>query len=313
MMINRRRFAADLSMSLVALGIGKASPLSFAAKRPQVAVTLDDFVVFDTPLLSKTARNEALLAALRKHKLQAAMFVAGRYVDKESNMDLVRRWDAEGHMIANHTYSHSHYPDADFQKFTADILRNEALLKPLPRFRKFLRFPYLKEGDTAQQRDRIRAFMRQHGYRNGHVTIDASDWYVDERLRQRLKENERADIKPYRDFYLSHIWERAAYYEDLSQKVLGRSVKHTLLLHHNLLNGLFLGDVLQMFRDKGWQLLNAEEAYTDPVFSRSPNIAPAGESLVWALAKETGKFEKSLRYPAEDGTYEKPKMDALGL
>ena len=40
---------------------------------------------------------------------------------------------------------------------------------------------------------------------------------------------------------------------------------------------------------------------------------PAGESLIWALAKETGRFESSLRYPGEDGGYEKPKMDALGL
>ena len=42
-------------------------------------------------------------------------------------------------------------------------------------------------------------------------------------------------------------------------------------------------------------------------------ILPAGESLIWALAKESNKFDRSLRYPGEDGDYEKPKMDALGL
>lgn len=36
-------------------------------------------------------------------------------------------------------------------------------------------------------------------------------------------------------------------------------------------------------------------------------------SLVWALAKETGKFDGLLRYPGEDDEYEKPIMDALGL
>jgi len=41
-----------------------------------------------------------------------------------------------------------------------------------------------------------------------------------------------------------------------------------------------------------------------------PDILPAGESLIWALAKETGKFEKELRYPGEDDVYESPKMDA---
>ncbi len=40
---------------------------------------------------------------------------------------------------------------------------------------------------------------------------------------------------------------------------------------------------------------------------------PAGESLLWALAKETGKFENELRYPGEDDVYENPKMDELKL
>jgi hypothetical protein len=35
--------------------------------------------------------------------------------------------------------------------------------------------------------------------------------------------------------------------------------------------------------------------------------------LIWALAKESGKFEKELRYPGEDDVYENPRMDALRL
>lgn len=95
--------------------------------------------------------------------------------------------------------------------------------------------------------------------------------------------------------------------------MLGRSVKHTLLLHHNVINGLFLADVLQMFADKGWKLIDAETAFTGSVFSAEPNIVPAGESLIWALAKESKKFERELRYPGEDGEYEKARMDKLGL
>ncbi len=313
--MNRRQFVRHLGIYVAALTAGGVADAALSApvRQPQVAITLDDFVLFDTPTLSAAERNEAILGALGRHRLKAAMFVAGKYVDREANIRLVRRWDEQGHMIANHTYSHANYPDAEFREYADDVLKNEALLRGFSRYRKFLRFPYLKEGDTAEQRDRMRAFMKRHGYRNGHVTIDASDWYVDERLRRRLKENPKADIAPYREFYLAHLWERANYYDDLSRKVLGRSVRHTLLLHHNVLNGLFLGDVLQMFTRRGWRLIDAEEAFADPVFKRSPKTAPAGESLIWALAKETGRFDSSLRYPGEGGEYEKPKMDALGL
>ena len=311
--MNRRLFVQNLGMCLVAFGTSRANLFSSIAAPPQVAITMDDFNVYDTPALSGAARNQAILDALHRYNLKAAMFVAGRYVDNEDNMPMLRLWNERGHLIANHTYSHWYYPDTDFLKYTQDILRNEALLQGFPRYRKFLRFPYLKEGNTAKQRDKMRAFLREQGYRNGHVTIDASDWYIDARLRQRLKENPQAELTLYREFYLNHLWERATYYDGLARKVLGHSVKHTLLIHHNVLNGLFLGDALEMFGRKGWKLIDAEEAYTDAIFSAAPKTVPAGESLIWAMAKESGRFDKALRYPAEDGVYEKPKMDALGL
>jgi hypothetical protein len=71
--------------------------------------------------------------------------------------------------------------------------------------------------------------------------------------------------------------------------------------------------LLTMFKAKGWDLINATEAYADPIFTSEPNIAPAGESLVWALAKETGRFEDRLRYPAEDSVYEEEGLDRTGL
>lgn len=317
--MNRRQFLMDLGFGAGALALWKmpvfSSPslAAAAASPPQVAITMDDFSISDTPLLSGAARNQAILDALKKYKLKAAAFVAGKFVDDAAKLPLVGLWNDGGHMIANHSYSHWFYPRTDLNKFTEDILRNEKLLQEFKHYRKFFRFPYLKEGKTAEQRDQMRAFLKEHDYRNGHVTIDASDWYVDGRLRERLKTNPQADTTPYRDFYLNHLWERATYYDDLSRKVLGRSVKHTLLVHHNLLNGLFLGDVLGMFKRKGWKLIHAEDAFSDPIFQALPKNAPAGESLIWALAKETGKFEKLLRYPGEDGDYEKPRMDALAL
>jgi len=74
----------------------------------------------------------------------------------------------------------------------------------------------------------------------------------------------------YRQPYLGHIWDRAQFYDQLSRDVRGRSVPHTLLIHYNLLNALFLGDLLAMFRSKGWGVIDAEEAFSDEVFTRQP-------------------------------------------
>ena len=109
------------------------------------------------------------------------------------------------------------------------------------------------------------------------------------------------------------MWTRSEYYDSLAQRVLNRPVKHTVLVHFNLLNALFLNDLLAMYKAKGWQLVDAEEAFTDPVFASKPNVIPAGESLIWSLAKEKGAIAKSLRYPAEDSKYEAARMKKLGL
>jgi peptidoglycan/xylan/chitin deacetylase (PgdA/CDA1 family) len=86
-------------------------------------------------------------------------------------------------MIGNHTYSHWFYPNRNFDEFSQDVLRLEPLIKDMPGFTKRFRFPALKEGDTIERRDKMRAFLKGHGFRMGYVTVDASDWYIDQRVR----------------------------------------------------------------------------------------------------------------------------------
>jgi len=297
--------------------MGVRSIRGFAQNQPpQVSITMDDFFwLANTVRLTGAERNHAILDTLSKHSLKAALFVIGRNIESEAGKNLLRKWNDAGHLIGNHTYSHRNYAASEMTAaaFEQDILRAETLLKDFSRFRKYFRFPMLKEGETVAKRDALRAFLKQHGYRTGHVTIDNSDWIIDQRLTKRLTDNPAADITRYRDFYLEHMWDRARYYDSLAKQTVGRNVKHTVLMHFNLLNALFLDDLIEMFKSQGWQLIDAEEAFTDPVFAAQPKVLPAGESIVWSLAKESGKVDKNQRYPAEDGEYEMARMDKLGL
>lgn len=312
--MNRRTFAKTLGLSFAAMSFGGAPAI---ARKPatQFSITMDDFFWRNPVKLTANERNQSILGTLAAHSHKAALFVVGRNIADDEGKQLLAPWDKAGHMIANHTYSHREFSarETNVEEYQQDILRAEALLKEFPRFKKYFRFPMLKEGETVAKRDAMRSFLAKHEYRNGYVTIDNSDWAIDMRLTKRLTDNATADVKPYRDFYLEHMWARSEYYESLAQRVLNRPVKHTLLMHFNLLNGLFLNDLLAMYKAKGWQLVDAEEAFTDPVFSSQPKVLPAGESIVWSLAKEKGTIAKSLRYPAEDGEYETARMNKLGL
>ena len=314
--MNRREFNITLGVAALGFCANRPGVPAKSVIQPRVAVTMDDFHWNQSLRLTPQQRNRAILDALKAHgDLKAALFVAGKNADSEAGKALLGEWDRAGHMMGNHSYSH---PSLNSEKvtasaFIADIQKAEEVLKNFPRFQKSFRFPYLKEGESAAERDAVRAFLKQNGYRNGHVTIDASDWAVDNRLTKRLQTDPAADLTPYRKFYLAHMWERSAYYDDLSRKVLGRRVPHTVLIHFNLLNALFLGDLLDMYRRKGWRLIDAVEAFKDPLFASEPTNVPAGESIIWALAKQSGRFDSLLRYPAEDVEYENAKMDQMGL
>jgi peptidoglycan/xylan/chitin deacetylase (PgdA/CDA1 family) len=273
---------------------------------------MDDFSLFGADDTTAETRTRAILTALRAHSLKAAMFVCARNIDTPLGKRLLQLWDDEGHLIANHTYSHRFYPRSDFRQYSADILRCEAMIKNYRHFTRLFRFPYLKEGETVEQRDRIRSFLAEHQYMNGAVTIDASDWYIDDRLTKRLGADPNAKTAGYRDYYLQHVLDRSRFYDDVARRGVGRSVKHTLLVHHNVLNAMFLGDVLQQYKKQGWKLIDAKEAYTDPVFKEQPDVLPAGDSLVLALAVQNGKMQRP-RWPMEDGEHEAPHMDRLGL
>src|SRR5262245_6454161 len=219
-LMRRRQFTKLLSAGATALAFRPM--IGTAAPKPQVAITMDDFVLFGESDDEKVANSREILAALGSHSnLKAAAFICGRLVDSEVGKRILQTWNDAGHLIANHTYSHWYYHRRGVEEFEADILRCEELIKSYPRFTKLFRFPMLKEGDTLERRDKLRAFLKERGYKIGYVTIDASDCYGDDRLRARLKRDPKADLSGYRRFYLDHIWERAVHYDDLSRRTLG--------------------------------------------------------------------------------------------
>lgn len=310
--MNRRKFIKCGAMLAPAI---KARSLWARAEPVEIAFTFDDPKTDDCGGMPWQEINKGMLAALSRHHIKTVLFVTGKRVDSEAGRDLVAEWDKSGHAIGNHSYSHQFFNDAEIPlaSFESDVLRNEPLIRGYTHFARLFRFPYFKEGETAEKRDGMRSFLHQRQYRIGRATIDASDWAISWRLEKRLIAAPKADTTPYGEFFRQHIWDRATFYDWLARRALKQPVRHTVLLHHNALNALYLDQLIAMFIDKGWKPVDALHAYADVVYDRQPKILPAGESLIWAVAKESGKFENELRYPGEDEIYENPKMDALGL
>ena len=281
--------------------------------QPAISFTFDDGTMQDRGDFKFEDWNNMLLNSLDDANIKAVFFVKTKDKSGDKGQYLINSWNDKGHKIANHSYSHPNFNSNknSAAKFKEELIKADSLISKYSNYTKLFRFPYLKEGKGQEKIDSIRNIMKEQGYQNGYVTIDASDWYIDSRLRKRLKEDPKADLEGFKNYYLQHLLERASFYENLSFELRGQHINHTLLLHHNLAAALFLDDLIDMFKSKGWKIVSANDAYTDSIYNETPFYA--GESLIWSLAKDSGNFEEKLRYPAEDSRYEKDKMDQLGL
>ncbi|PCJ94914.1 MAG: polysaccharide deacetylase [Flavobacteriaceae bacterium] len=285
--------------------------------KPIVSFTFDDGITSDIANFKFEEWNEMILSHLENENLKAIFFVTGRNKLNKKGQFLLQSWNDKGHKIANHSFSHPYFNSDknNSHLFELELLRTDTIISKFSNNIKFFRFPYLKEGQNKAKVDSLRTILSKHNYQNGYVTIDASDWYVNQRLIERIGEigAKNADIEKYKAFYIKHIMERANYYEALSYAINDRHINHTLLLHHNLTSALFLGDLIQEFKAKGWEVVHADVAYKDPIFKTIPDANFAGESLIYSMVKQLTKYDHSLRYPAEDSRYEKEKMNKLGL
>ncbi|HDZ05434.1 hypothetical protein LCGC14_0070820 [marine sediment metagenome] len=282
-----------------------------------ISFTFDDGITSDLAGLAFEDWNQRLLTHLDTNNLKAVFFVTGKNKLDKKGQYLLNSWNEKGHGIANHSFTHPNFNSdkKDTELFENELNKTDSIISKFSNSVKYFRFPYLKEGASKLKVDSIRNVLKAHKYKNGYVTIDASDWYINQRLLKRIKEVglDKADIDQFKKYYLQHLIERANYYEKLSYELNDRHINHTILLHHNLTSALFLGDLIQEFKNKGWTVIDADKAYADEVFENQPNSEFAGESLIWSLAKQSGKYENILRYPAEDSRYEKDEMDARGL
>ncbi len=291
--------------------------VSYAAAQ-SIAFTFDDGPqLSQTPLLSPAVRNAASLEALKMHKVTAGLFVT---VDNGANwpegLAMARAWGEAGQIVGNHTVTHPdfHKATTTLQMYQKESLNCDAVIRSLPGYQKWFRFTYLREGNTPEKRDGMREFLKAQGYRNAYVSLDTSDWRLDEKLREVLTRNASADTAPLKRAYLAHLWQRADAYRTLAQKLQGRDIPQVILLHHNLINALWLGDAIAMFKAKGSTITSPEIAFADSVYQLQPDRAAAGQSLLLSMARSLalGKFEGWERL-VDDGDFEIAGLKAQGF
>lgn len=283
-----------------------------------VAITIDDGPNLEqTPRLSPEQRNQTMLNALAKHGVSAALFVTADYAAKQpAGYALAKAWGDAGHAVGNHTMSHPnlHSDKVSMTQYQQEILDCDQIISTLPGYQKWYRYTYLREGNTPEKRDGMRDFLKQQNYRNAYVSLDTSDWRLNEKLIEVLKKNPQADVTAIKLAYLAHVRQRAEAYRALSWQLQGRDIPQVLLMHHNLINALWLDDVLAQFKDMGWKFTTPAAAFSDPVYQLTPERAAPGQSLLLSMARSLGLGKLAgWERLVDDGEFEIEVLKKQGL
>lgn len=304
-------------MGVATLTASACAPASMTPKMPQkrLAVTMDDFGLGFNKVLTPTQRNAAILAALAKHGHKAAGFVSGNLAVAGGERAalaqvVIQSWSDAGHLIGNHTWSHNNSSETDADIVKADILKNHDYLSQFPAYEKIFRFPYLAEGKEPEKIEIYRAFMREQGFQNAAVTIETYDWFVSERIETRITQNAAADLSGYRDYYVKTVVELAAFRHALALELGYSDLPHAMLMHHNILNGLYLDDVLTALAADGWSFVDARDVFAHPLYKLTPETPNRGRSVLSVLAQEKGI---DVNLPKAYRGFGKSMMESLGL
>lgn len=279
----RRLVTALAAFVLLAL-----APAAIAQKR--IALTFDDTPRGVGAFFSQQERAKRLIAGLKEAEVeQAAFFVNPGRVESPADAALVDNYVRAGHVIANHSFSHSHLNQLAAADYLSDIDKAEEWLKPRHGYRPWFRFPFLDEGGKDKaKRDAVRAGLAQRGLTNGYVTAEGSDWNIEQLTINAKKAGKTIDMAALRHLYVETHVQAADFADGLMIKTIGRSPPHVMLLHETDIAALYIADLVKALRADGWEIVTADVAYSDPLKTAAPDVPSANGSLTELLAWEKG-------------------------
>lgn len=117
----------------VIAGKGMLNLVQDSMEHPAVALTFDDG--------PSSRYTPELLDGLKERGVKASFFLVGKNI--EENSDLIRRMEAEGHLIGNHTYNHVQLDKISDASAREEILKtNNAIYEATGRYPQYMRPPY---------------------------------------------------------------------------------------------------------------------------------------------------------------------------
>ena len=269
--------------AVVALAIVGTTLLAAAAieqlpapAKTRVALTFDDLPAHGPVPTGLTRLDiaKSIIGTLQKYGAPPTYgFINARQLEgTPADIDVLKAWRAAGFPLGNHAYSHMDLHANTAEAFAQDVLANEAMLRSLMGEGdwRWFRYPYLREGDTPEKYRAARAALAANKYRIAQVTIDFSDYAYNDPYARCLARKDADSIEWLKGSYLDRAQQSLSRGKELAQAIVGREIKHVMLLHIGGFETVMLPRLLDLLKDRGFELTTLEDAQSDEIYTRVP-------------------------------------------
>jgi peptidoglycan/xylan/chitin deacetylase (PgdA/CDA1 family) len=279
----------------------------------KIALSFDDAPMPDSALMSGRDRTNKIIAALTTNKVSDALFFVKANNISSANEERLKQYTAAGYHLANHSFSHQSANEITVDEFLIDVYRAHLILKKFDNVLPYFRFPFLHYGADQESVQALQSGLTEMGYKDGFVTIDNFDWYMNSLLNQAKTEGKSIDYKKAEKVYVNTIYDAIIFYDDLARKAKLDSPKHVLLLHENDTTALFLGALIRHIKKNGGDIISSQEAYSDLAYEVFPKTAFHKQGRVAAIAEKSGIPLNQLRSEAEDPKFLEKLFETEGV
>ncbi|PZR30759.1 polysaccharide deacetylase family protein [Caulobacter segnis] len=276
-------------MGAVGLALALATTAQ-AAPKPVIAFTWDDLPAHSAlpPGVTRVQVAADLLKASADAKAPAFGFINGVQTEREpDSTPVLKMWRDAGQPLGNHTWSHQNLAALTPDQFTAEIARNEPMLKELMAGQdwRWLRFPFLSEGDTPEKRLAIRQWLAANHYKIASVTMTFDDWAFNEPYARCAAKGDQAAIAELEKRYLEGAAAIADRSRAMAKTLYGKDIPYVLLMHAGAFDARMMPRLFKLYRDKGFAFTTLEKAQKHPFYKTDvdPSLPPQPTTLDGAL------------------------------
>lgn len=225
------------------------TPLSFAEKKV-IAITIDDL-----PFVGdyRNFHLNMIINTLHEHEVPATGFIIAKEV-RADNWVMLKKFRDSGLSLGNHTFSHANLNRLKIKEYIHEIAKADKILSPVMTEPKFFRYPYLAMS-SGIKKTKILCYLAKKNYQVAPITVDSKDFVFNQRLLATQEQNRRAYLNELKPFYLDFIWQQTLKAEENRP-----DQSQILLIHANLLNAYVLGDIINLYKDKGYSFVSLEDA-----------------------------------------------------